>query len=710
MIYRVMQDIPGRLRLRCGAALFTTAEAYGVAAALRQIEGVDNAQVRSANGSVLIEYDPAHSVVHDQALALVNGLDMYDLPVAEADANEDMAHENNEFARALVIAVGGYITRRFLMPPPFATAFTLIRAAGFILKGLRDLLSGKLTVEVLDATAITVSLLQRQFAQAGGIMFLLSISDMMQQHVNARTRIALENSLLVRGDTVWVVDDDGSEREHRLETVQIGQLIRIRTGFSVPVDATVVEGEGEVNEASMTGESILVHKREGSTLFAGTAVEDGSMIVRVNALPGHTRIDRIVALVQESSELKASAQSRAERLADRLVPFNLFAFVAMLALTGGNLVRASSTLMVDYSCAIKLSTPVAVMSAMREASNRGAVVKGGKYLEALDAADVVVFDKTGTLTEASPQVEKIICMDGENEDHVLKIAACLEEHFPHSLARAIVRAASDAGLHHEKELHTEVEYVVAHGIASTVGGKSARIGSAHFIFEDEGTPCPEGLFERLEAEAPASSTVFLAIDGTLRGVLCITDPLRSEAADAVAQLRASGIQKVVMLTGDAELCARQIAKQVGIDEYHAQVLPEDKASYVERLKEEGHTVIMVGDGINDSPALASANVSVALSDASDVARAVADVTVLDASLESLVMLRRLSRGLMKRIHSDYQFIVGFNTTLIALGVAGVLTPAITSTLHNLSTVGVTAHNTTSLLPAASLPESDAEIF
>lgn len=699
MQYRIMQDIPGRIRVRCGSSLFSTPQAYGIASQLRALEGVTRAQVQPANGSILVEWDStlvSQSKTRSLVLGEIEHLDLFDLPVSETDANEDMAHENNEFKRKLLVATAWHLTKRFLLPAPISCALTLGSAAIFVYHGLQDLLCGKLTVEVLDATAITVSLIQREITSAGNIMFLLKISELMQEHVNARTRIALEESLLVRGDTAWLVDESGAEKEVRLEVLEVGDRIRLRTGASVPVDATVLEGEAEINEASMTGESTLVHKRAGSTLYAGTAIEDGSMIVRIDALPGNTRIDRIVELVQDSTELKAEAQSRAERLADGLVPVSLAAFFGVLLVTR-NLMRASSALMVDYSCAIKLSMPVAVMSAMREASQRGAVVKGGKYLEALDAVDVVVFDKTGTLTQATPQVEQVLCIGEETEHEVLRLAACLEEHFPHSLARAIVHAAKERGLVHDDENHAEVEYVVAHGIASMIEGKKARIGSAHFIFEDEKVPVPEGLFERIAREAPMASTVFLAVDGALRGVICISDPLRPESARVVSQLRENGIQKIVMLTGDAESCAREIAKQVEVDEYHAQVLPEEKAKYIEDLKAQGYTVAMVGDGVNDSPALAAAQVSIALQDASDVARAVADVTILDSSLESLVMLRVLSRKLMRRIQDDYRFIVGFNTALILLGVTGILMPTTTSYLHNVSTVAVTARNATPLL-------------
>lgn len=696
MIYEIKQDIPGRLRVRCGSHLFDGGSCHGVAAYLRGIGGVSYAEVHAPNGSILVEYAPGDAV-RASVLCAICSLDPCDLPRIAGDAESNMALENNRFAVELAGVVAVRFVKRYLLPAPLAAAVTLAESALYFVRGLRALLTGKVTVEVLDAVAIATAIVQREFTSAGNIMFLLHVSELMQDHVNARTRIALEDSLLVRADTVWVVRPDGTEVQMGLDEVRLGDCLHVRTGASLPVDGTVLEGEAEVNEATMTGESALVHKRPQSTVYGGTAVEDGSLVVRVDALPGSSRIDKIVAMVQESAELKADAQYRAEQLADRLVPFGLLAFVLALAVTR-DLTRASAAVMVDYSCALKISLPVAVMSAMREASNDGAVVKGGKYLEALANADTVVFDKTGTLTKASPEVAKVICVPGETSEHVLTVAACLEEHFPHSIARAIVAHAKALGLHHEDEDHSEVEYVVAHGIASTVHGEAARIGSAHFIFEDEGVECPQGFEERLEREAPATGAVYLALAGKLCGAICIEDPLRPESASAIAALRARGIERVVMLTGGSEHCARAVANTLGIDECHAQVLPEDKAAYVDQLRAGGHHVVMVGDGINDSPALAKADVSVALNDASDIARTVADVTVLDSSLDSLVFLRDLSSALMHRISRDYRFIVGFNSVLIALGVAGVLAPTAAALAHNVSTVAVTALNATPLLP------------
>ncbi|WP_283169730.1 heavy metal translocating P-type ATPase [Curtanaerobium respiraculi] len=698
MRYTIKQDIPGRLRLRCGGGIMDVAEANGIAEQLRQVPQVLQVQARSTNGSVLVMYKAGDGEARARVLQTMDGLRVLDLPRSEGSAELDMPRENARFVRRLLIMLAGRYARRMFLPYPLQVAWVVAQSARFIAKGLAQLLRGRLTIEVLDATAIAAAMLQRDFKSAATVMLLLRISELMEEHVNARTRIALQESLLVRAETVWGVDDEGNDFAMNMDDVEIGQLLRVRMGASLPVDGTVVEGEGEVNEASMTGESALVHKRPGSTVFAGTVAEDGDMVIRTEALPGASRIDHIVRMVEESQELKAGVQSRAEHLADSLVPFSFLGFFAVLALTR-NIMKATSVLMVDYSCAIKLSMPVAVMSAMREASNRGIIIKGGKYLEALADADVVVFDKTGTLTEAAPKVEKIIVCDaGDDEADLLRTAACLEEHYPHSLARAVVQEAIDRGIRHAEENHEEVEYIVAHGIASKVDGKRVLLGSAHFIFDDNGIEKPEGISERLEREAPTASTIFMAVDETLRCVLCIADPVRSSATRTIRRLHELGIGKVVMLTGDSEICARTIAAQVGIDEYRSQVLPEDKAVYVEGLKRAGRKVIMVGDGINDSPALAAADVSVALNDASDIARAVADVSVQNAHLDSLITMRRLATALMARINADYRLIVGFNTALIVLGVAGVIAPTVGAFAHNISTVGITAANTVPLLP------------
>ena len=699
MLYKQVQDIPGRLRLRCGRGRIGEAEAAGIAEALQGLPGIAQARVAPANGSILVTYAPGDVAARAAALDYVARLDLLSLPQANPDAQTHLISEKSDFYRDIALMVLRRNAMRLLMPPQLGAAITVVRAIPFALQGLRCLLRGEITVDVLDSTAIGLSLLRRNFSSAASIMFLLSLSDRIQEHVNARTRIALQDSLLARADTVWRIDPDGVEREIRLSDLALGDAIRIRDGQTIPVDGTVISGDASVNEASLTGEAAPVHKDAGATVYAGTTCEAGSIALRAEALAGSSRIDKIVRLVEESSEHKASVQAQAERLADALVPGSFAAMFATLAVTR-DLNKASSVLMVDFSCAIKLSTPVAVMSAMREASHLGAVIKGGKYLEALADADVIVFDKTGTLTTATPTVERIITFGGMDEDEALKLAACLEEHFPHSLARSIVAAAQDAGIHHEDEAHAEVEYVVAHGIVSKAGDRRVCLGSAHFVFDDEGIPKPDGLDGLLEREVPGLSAVYLAIGDELKAVLCISDPLRPEAAGVLAHLREAGITHQVMLTGDSPMHAAAVARALGIDEFHAQVLPEDKSRFVEELKASGRTVIMVGDGINDSPALAAASVSIALNDASDIARAVADISVMGSSLESLLTLRALARALMRRVHRDYRFIVGFNAGLIALGIASVLPPTTAALLHNASTVAITAANTRKLLPGA----------
>ncbi len=697
MVFDIVSELPGRLRLRCGRNLFSDEEARGVAYEIMGLDGVRTAEVHPSVGSILITFDPS---ARDAVLGAVRALDPLALPVAEVGLGTregalEISLENNRFQVEVGTLIAWRVIKRVLLPAPVRAAVTCVHAVGYVAEGLRHLMRGEVTVEVLDATAIAVSCLRRQFAEAGTISFLLSLSGLMEEHVQSRAHLALRDGMLVRSESVWAVVD-GQDVQVRTEDVRRGMVLHLGAGQVLPVDGVVVDGAGEIDESSMTGESALVRKEAGSTVFAGTALEDGDLNVSVTAPPGCARIDGIVSMVEESSELKAGVQSRAEKLADGLVPYSFLAFFGILALTR-NLNKAMAVLMVDYSCAIKLSTPLAVMSAMDEATRRGFTVRGGKYLEALAAADTVVFDKTGTLTNATPAVSRVISCSEATEEDILRLSACIEEHFPHSMARAIVAEAKSRGLVHERELHTEVRYVVAHGIATRVDGDEVCIGSAHFVFDDEGVQKPAGLEELLAAEAGASSTIYIAKNRALLGCICISDPPRAEARRVLRELRGLGFTNLVMITGDSEACAKHVAGELGLDGYFAQVLPEDKASHVQRLKDEGHTVVMVGDGINDSPALAAADVSVAMSDASDIARAVADVLVHDSSLESLVTMRVLAQRLMARIHGDYRFIVGFNSALIAAGVASLMPITTAAYLHNASTLAVAGLNTTPLL-------------
>ena len=635
----------------------------------------------------------------DAVLRLLGNLHRGDLPSAASPDDVQSSHElTSRFVTRASAKVGGHFLRKLLLPVPLRNIWTVATSLRFITRGLRALVGrGQLTVEVLDATAITAAMCQGMFSSAASVMLLLDISDMLEEYTHSRSRVALEQSLALNMGEVWLVTDDGPDVEVPLDAVGAGDCIRVRTGAMIPVDGEVTSGEAAVNEATMTGESRLVVKDAGSSVFAGTLVDDGSIVVRAREVGADTRVQGIVALVDESEKLKAGVQSKAERLADAIVPASFVAFFGVLALTR-NMTKALSVLMVDYSCAIKLSTPVAVMSAMREAASRGIVVKGGRYLETIAEADTIVFDKTGTLTTATPTVKGIVALADMGERELLGLAACLEEHFPHSMARAVVAEARRRGISHDDEAHAEVTYLVAHGIASEVDGKHTVLGSAHYVFEDEGIAPPEGAAaEKLARASRGCSTIYLAIDGVLEGAICITDPLRDGAAATVAALREVGFEHVVMLTGDAEGAARAAASELGIDEWRAQVLPEDKSRIVGEYRDAGHTVVMVGDGVNDSPALAAADCSVAMVDASDVAREVADVTLLGSSLDEILTLRELGVSLMRRINRNYSIIVSFNSGLLAGGVAGLLQPTVSSVLHNGLTMLITAANMAPLL-------------
>lgn len=695
MRFAIRHEIAGRIRLRLFAGALSEQESRGIERVVEGVAGVRSVAVHAANGSLLVCFAPT---AREEVLASVAAIDVLRLPTYEVQPDEEglaLRLEDERFARAAGELVAWKLLRSFALPVPLQAAWTVFRAIGHIAKGLAHLMRGNLTVEVLDATAIGASILRGEFGEADTIMFLLAISDLMQEHVSKRTQLALEQGLVARSNSVWALRD-GHEVELPIDEISEGDLIVLRAGSVLPVDGTVESGEAELNESSMTGEAALVHRGPGSSVYSGTAIEDGELVVCVSSPPGEARIDAIAQMVRRSSELKAASQGRAERLADGLVPVAFASFFAILAVTR-NIEKALAVLMVDYSCAIRISTPILVMSAMREAAANNVVIKGGKYLEALAEADTVVFDKTGTLTKATPRLQAVVSCGRVSEDGILRLAACIEEHYPHSVARAIVEGAKQRGLSHDVELHTEVRYVVAHGIAANVAGKKTVIGSAHFVFEDEGIACPEGFLKHIEEVAPGSSRVYLARGDELLGGLCIEDPLRENVPQTLRQLRELGISSIVMLTGDSEHAAREVARVAGVTAYRAQVLPEDKAVHVQSLERSGHRCVMVGDGINDSPALAAASVSVAMSDASDIARSVADISIRDDSLERLVMARELSQVLTRRIGQRYRFIVGFNTMLIVLGVASILPLTTAATLHNLSTVTIAALNTRPML-------------
>ena len=601
---------------------------------------------------------------------------------------------DNKFKQDLMILTAKHFAFKMFLPSCFRVPITIFRSLKYIKKALKSLLDCKVNVDVLDGASITSCLLQRNFKTAGTVMFLLSVSGLLEDYTHARTKAVLTDSLAIKTDKVWLVTKDGDVLIP-IDDLSIGDNIRVQTGKVIPIDGTVVSGDANVNESSMTGEPLPAHKQEGNSVFAGTVVEEGSLVIKVRELASNTKISKIIDLINDSENLKAGVQSHAERLADRIVPFSFLGFFAVLAFTR-NITKAVSLLMVDYSCAIKLSTPIAVISAIKEAADNKITIKGGKYLEAFANADTIVFDKTGTLTNAEPTLEKVISFSEYSEDDILRIAACLEEHFPHSVANAVVIAAAQRGLSHIEE-HTQVNYIVAHGISTTLHGKRAVIGSKHFVVEDENVEITQEQQEKINEKSGACSVLYLSVGGELIGVLCISDPPRKEAKKAIELLKSHGIKNVVMLTGDSFKAAKATAEMLGITEYKYQVLPEQKHGYVERLKSDGNKVIMVVDVINDTPALAAADVSVAMSDASDIARETADITITNSDITELVRIRILSELLMRRINKNYRFIIGFNSALMLSGLIGIITPSLLALLHNASTMLICAKSMSPLI-------------
>ena len=590
---------------------------------------------------------------------------------------------NNSYQEKLIGKIAFHYARRIILPYPIRVCLTTIYSIRYLWKGLKTLAAGKIEVSVLDATAIGVSLLRSDFNTAGSIMFMLGIGELLEEWTHKKSVDDLARTMSLNVSKVWTLSD-GQEVLVPATQIEAGDEIVVHMGNVIPFDGVVTKGEAMVNQASLTGESVPIRKTLESTAYAGTVVEEGELTILVKEVGGSSRFEKIVTMIEESEKLKSGVESKAEHLADKLVPYSLGGTILTYLLTR-NATKALSILMVDYSCALKLAMPISVLSAIREASLYNVTVKGGKYLEAIAEADTIVFDKTGTLTKAKPTVVDVVPFEDRNADELLRVAACLEEHFPHSMAKAVMDAAAQKGLEHD-EMHSKVEYIVAHGIASTINEKRVVIGSAHFVFEDENCVIPEGkqpLFDSLPKEY---SHLYLAIEGKLSAVICIEDPLREEASAVVSSLKKAGLSKVVMMTGDSERTARAIAKRVGVDEYYAEVLPEDKANFVEREKQAGRKVIMIGDGINDSPALSAADVGIAISDGAEIAREIADITVGSDDLYQIVTLKLLSDSLMQRIHSNYRKIVGFNSLLILLGVAGVIQPTTSALLHNSSTL------------------------
>lgn len=687
MRFTPVYDAHNRLRVRCGDYAFTKEQACGIADLLGSLDFVEHAESNWRTGSILVMYRDG---ARQQVLDAVSALDRGSLPEKELPA---VAQADAKFAGDLEKMLVKRVLMR-LLPLPVRTAITVWNGSKYMIRALDNLLQFRMNVAVLDGTAIGASMFSSNMSTASSVMFLLGLSDLLEDYTRQRTKLALSEQLALHVDNVWV-ETPGGTRQIPFDQVQVGDRILVQTGSVIPFDGTVCGNVAMVNQSTMTGESEPVHKKEGDSVFAGTTVEDGKLLIEVRTLSDGSRLQEIIGLIDQSENLKAGVQSKAEHLADSIVPYSFLGF-ALTALLTGNMTRAVSVLMVDFSCAIKLSTPISVISAMREAAEHGTAVKGGKYLEAYAAADTIVFDKTGTLTNACPKVTDVVPFGGNTREYVLRTAACLEEHFPHSVAAAVVEAARNEGLNHEEE-HAEVEYLVAHGVATTLQGERAIIGSAHFVFEDEGIPLSDADRAIIEEKSNCSSTIFLAIGGKLAGMLVINDPVREEAAEVISGLRSLGITHVCMLTGDAEPAAKRIAGELGIDTYVSQVLPAYKSEFVNNLKEEGHKVIMVGDGVNDTPALAAADVSVAMCGGSDIAREVADVTLCSDTLKELVTLRRLSTALMERINANYRFIVGFNAGLIILGAVGVIPPSTAALLHNGSTMIISGKSMTKLL-------------
>lgn len=679
MKFVVKHEIKGRIRVHFCQKRMTFEEADTLQYYLDSQEMITSSKVQERTQDATICYTGEKSAV----IALLRSFQYEKVDVPDVYRQNSGRETNREYWDKLVTKVVVHYGNKLFLPMPIRTVITGVKSVKYIYQGIHTLLQRKIEVPVLDATAIGVSMFRGDISTAGSVMFLLGIGEILEEWTHKKSVDDLARSMSLNIGRVWLCND-GQEMLVPTTEIQAGDLVRVHMGNMVPFDGTVAEGEAMVNQASLTGESEPVRKYIESTVYAGTVVEEGELTIRVKETNGSSKFDKIVTMIEESEKLKSGLESKAEHLADRLVPYTLLGTGITYLLTG-NITKAISVLMVDFSCALKLAMPISVLSAIREASNYHVTVKGGRYLEAMAEADTIVFDKTGTLTKAQPTVKQVVAFNGMSENELLRIAACLEEHFPHSMAKAVVQAAIDRHLVHE-ELHSKVEYIVAHGISSKINDKKVVIGSYHFVFEDEKCAVPDGMMEAFDKLPSECSHLFMAIDHELAAVICIEDPLREEAAAVVRKLKETGISKVVMMTGDSDRTAKAIAARVGVDEYYSEVLPEDKASFVEEEKKAGRKVIMIGDGINDSPALSAADIGIAISDGAEIAREIADITVGADSLNELVTLKLISDGLMKRIHKNYRFIVGFNTGLIVLGVAGILQPATSALLHNTSTL------------------------
>ena len=692
MKFRIKHEIRGRIRVHMEQKRMTHEQADILLFYLQNIEGVFRADVYDRTADATIHYEGDREII-------IEGLRRFryeEVEVPNGLLETSGRAMNAEYQEKLVDKILFHYGRKFLLPYPISAAYTTIMSAKYIWKGIKTLMERKLEVPVLDATAIGVSILRNDFDTAGSVMFLLGIGELLEEWTHKKSVDDLARTMSLNVGKVWLKTEDQAVLVPSNQ-IKAGDQVVVHMGNVIPFDGEVVDGEAMINQASLTGESVPVRRVAGNYVYAGTVVEEGEVTVEVKAVGGSSRYEKIASMIEESEKLKSGLESRAEHLADKLVPYSLGG-TALTWLLTGNTTKALSILMVDFSCALKLAMPISVLSAIREAGMYKITVKGGKYLEAVAEADTIVFDKTGTLTKAKPTVAKVVSFNEMNEDELLRIAACLEEHFPHSMAKAVVSAAKAKHLDHE-EMHSKVEYIVAHGISTQIEGKKAIIGSYHFVFEDEKVIVPEGMEEQFEHLPEEYSHLYMAIEGKLAAVICIEDPLRDEAVEVIRELREAGLNKIVMMTGDSERTAKAIAKRVGVDEYYAEVLPEDKAAFCEREKAAGRKVIMIGDGINDSPALSAANVGIAISDGAELAREIADITVGADNLRELVTLKKISNGLIRRISRNYRMIVGFNAGLIGLGVAGIIMPTTSALLHNTSTLVIGLKSMQNLLDA-----------
>ena len=685
----ILHDLPGRLRVHLCCGRMSLSQADVLEYYLRAQDGVQDVKVYDRTQDAVVVYNGTRGDVI-AALASFSFAKAEGMELVPEHTSREL---NREFEDKLAITLMRRCVSKLFLPAPITSALALFRSVKYIKEGFLALRHGRLSVAVLDATAITVSMARGDFSTAGSVMFMLRLGEILEEWTRKKSVADLASAMSLRIDNVWL-QANGTEILTKITDIKPGDRIVIRAGGMIPLDGKVAEGEAMVNQSSLTGESMPVPKRPGSPVYAGTVAEEGECVICVEKLSGSGRYDRVVRMIEESEKLKSTAEDKSSRMADRLVPYTL-AGTALTYLLTRNVTKMLSVLMVDFSCALKLAIPIAVLSAMRECNGYHISVKGGRFLEAVAKADTIVFDKTGTLTYAAPKVAQIVSFGGHDEAEMLRLAACLEEHYPHSMANAVVEEAKRRGLTHE-EYHSHVQYLVAHGISSMVEGKKVVIGSAHFVFEDEDCRIPEGEQDKYNELSAAYSHLYLCVDGELAAVICIHDPLRREARDAIKALHKSGFVNVVMMTGDNRRTAESVAAEVGVDAVFAEVLPEDKASFIRQEKAKGHTVIMVGDGINDSPALSEADAGIAISTGAAIAREIADITIASEDLFALVTLRRLSIALMGRIRSSYRFIVGFNLALIALGAAGFLPPTTSALLHNGATLGISLKNMTDL--------------